>query len=221
MRCLLLIVFCPALFVSCAKEKVDESTLFLYAKAQALYAEGDFTETAKILNGVENFSPALIIRGKSRYFCGEDTRAETDFRRALHLNPSAAEAALFLARLLRDCEKDKDAKILTESLIRNNPQDIRALRLASDLASARGDSEAASAFLDRAVEASTEAALVFIDRARLRWTAGNNSGALEDLARAEILLPPGNSLSGSISALRLHIASSVNGAARKDQHEKE
>jgi len=38
------------------------------------------------------------------------------------------------------------------------------------------------------VEASAESALVFLDRARLRWAGGNGGGALEDLGRAKVLL---------------------------------
>ena len=38
------------------------------------------------------------------------------------------------------------------------------------------------------MEASAELALIFLDRARLRWIGGNSIGALEDLSRARALL---------------------------------
>lgn len=66
--------------------------------------------------------------------------------------------------------------------------------------------EAAAAFLDRAVEAAAESALVFIDRARLRWIRGNNEGALEDLRRAKDLLPWATPMIRSIENLEKTIA---------------
>jgi hypothetical protein len=44
-------------------------------------------------------------------------------------------------------------------------------------------------FLDRASEFSAESAMVLLDRARLRWIAGNSNEALEDLSRARAMLP--------------------------------
>ncbi|MDR0402614.1 MAG: tetratricopeptide repeat protein [Treponema sp.] len=199
------VVSCAGL-VSCAKDKADDAALLLYAKASSAYAKGNYSGTAELLDGAKNFVPSLVLRGKALYFRDERAGAEACFRRALRLNASSVEAALFLARLLRDSGKNDEAARVTETLIRNNPQDIRALRLASDLAAAGGDSESAAAFLDRAVEASAESALVFIDRARFRWIGGNGDGALEDLGRAEALLPWNTALSRSIGELRFLIA---------------
>jgi tetratricopeptide (TPR) repeat protein len=205
--CAMALVFCALTLVSCAKDRADDPALILYAKASSAYAKGNYAETTEILAGVKNFVPALVLRGKALYFCGDDAGAESAFRKALRLNPSSVEASLFLARLLRDSGRDDEAMRGAEALIRNNPQDIRALRLASDLASAGGDSESAAAFLDQAVEASAESALVFIDRARIRWIGGNGEGAMEDLRRAEALLPWNTALSRSIGELRFLIAS--------------
>jgi tetratricopeptide (TPR) repeat protein len=200
------LVFC-AVLISCVKDRADDAALIRYAKASSAYAKGNYAETAEILAGAKNFVPALVLKGKALYFCGDDGGAESAFHKALRLNPSSAEASLFLARLLRDSGRNDEAARMAEALIRDNPQDIRALRLASDLASAGGDSESAAAFLDRAIEASAETALVFIDRARLRWIGGNGEGALEDLRRAEALLPWDTALSRSIGELRFLIAS--------------
>ena len=177
-----------AFFISC-KEEVDEETLLLYSRAAAAYAQGHFEETSTMLEKQRNFSPALLLRSKALYFSGRGEDAEELLRRILRRQPGGGEAALFLARIVREQGKDEEARRITETLLRNNPQDIRALRLASDLAAQRGDMEDAAALLDRAVEASAETALVFVDRARLRWIVGNGSGALDDLRRAELLLP--------------------------------
>ena len=135
--------------------------------------------------------PALVLRGKAEYLSGDLPEAERSLKRALALKPGNTEASLFLARIYRETGKLTEARKLIEEVLGDNPMEIRALRLAADLARERGTSgEAASAvLLDRAVEASAELALVFLDRARFRWTGGNTSGALEDLGRARALLP--------------------------------
>jgi tetratricopeptide (TPR) repeat protein len=198
------LICCAALFAACAGS-ADEKTLFLYVKASAAYERGNFEEAADIASEAGNFAPALVLRGKALYFRGDAAGAEAALRQALRRNPASAEAPLFLARLLRDQGRDGDARVLAEALLRDNPQDIRALRLASDLAAVRGDGESAAALLDRAAEASSETALVFIDRAKLRWTGGNREGALEDLSRAEALLPRNSYLSKTIGEIRFLI----------------
>jgi len=194
------LVFLLLFFISC-KEEVDEETLLLYSRASAAYAQGHFEESSAMLEKVRSFAPALVLRSKALYFSGRGEEAEGILRRALRSAPGSGEAALFLARILREQDRDEEARGLIEIMLRNNPQDIRALRLASSLAFERGDIQDASAFLDRAVEASAETALVFVDRAKFRWTSGNGSGALEDLRKAELLLPWNSGLNKGISDL--------------------
>jgi tetratricopeptide (TPR) repeat protein len=191
--------------VSCARAPGDE-TLLLYAQAQGAYGRGAFAQTAQMLQGVQGFMPALVLRGKALYFCDDDEGAERVLQKALKQGRSA-EALLFTARIKRDRGDAEGARAIAEELIRDNPQDIRALRLASDLAAARGDGAEAAALLDKAAEAAAEGAMVFIDRAKLRWSRGNAGGALQDLARAETLLPWAEAFSQNVAALRAAISS--------------
>lgn len=189
--------------MSCGQKGTnDEEAWLLYGKASAAYSKGRFEESAELLEKARSFPPAQALRAKSLYFCNRVEEAERLLRGVLRRNRGAAEAAIFLARILREQGKDEEAQQLAEALLRDNPQDIRALRLASDLAGQRGDAENAAALLDRAAEASAETALVFVDRAKLRWNAGNGTGALEDLRRAELLLPWNTSLGRGIRDLR-------------------
>jgi tetratricopeptide (TPR) repeat protein len=198
------LLFAAACIVSCVKAN-DEEAWLLYGKAAAAYSHGRFEESAELLEKQGSFLPSKTLRAKSLYFCNRVEEAERLLRGILRRNRGSAEAALFLARILREQGKDDEARKITETLLRDNPQDIRALRLASDLAGKRGDAENAEAFLDRAAEASAETALVFVDRAKLRWNAGNGTGALEDLKRAELLLPWHTSLGRGIKSLRTAI----------------
>ena len=175
---------------SCTPPEPDEETLLLYARSRNIYSEGRFADAARMLAGKTKFVPALVLRGKAEYLSGDLDAAAGSLKRALALKPGHAEASLFLARLLRESGEKKAAEELTEKILSGNPQDIRALRFAAELAREKGPAgEAASAaLLDRAVEASSESAMVFLDRARTKWAGGNGAGALEDLGRAKILL---------------------------------
>jgi tetratricopeptide (TPR) repeat protein len=204
--CFLSAVFLVFL-LSCGREKVDDPDLLLYVKSSSEYAQGNFEKAAAMLAPADSFVPALVLRGKALYFCSSLDEAEKLFRRALKFNPGSAEASLFLARIFRDEGREEEARATADLLLRDNPQDPRALRLRADLALQQGDTETAAALLDRAVEASAETALVFVDRARMRWTGGNGAGALEDLTRAEALLGRDSYFSSGIGELRFRIAS--------------
>ena len=188
------LIFMPALLcmlaMSCASREAGEETLLLYVSARNVYNEGRFAEAAAMLRAERKFIPALVLRGKAEYLSGDLAAAEKSLKKAMSLKHENTEASIFLARLYRENGDKKEAGRLTEKILSDNPSEIRALRFAAELARERGSSgETASAvLLDRAVEASSESAMVYLDRARLRWTGGNRHGALEDLGKARILL---------------------------------
>ena len=186
---LLILSFFACVWAGACASPGDEAIL-LYARTQAVYRDGRFAEAAKMLASENDFIPALVLRGKAEYLSGDLAAAEKSLKRVLALKPENTEASLFLARLFRETGHKKDAQKLTDKILGDHPADIRTLRFAAELARERGVSgEAASAaLLDRAVEASAESALVFLDRARQRWIRGNASGALDDLSRARALL---------------------------------
>ena len=183
--------------VSCSKSP-DVQTIRTFVRASDAYALGRFTEVTEILQRENKFVPALILRGKAEYFSGDLEKAEKTCRRAIKLRPSSYEASLYLARILRDSGNYAAAQAATESLLADNPQDIRALRLAAELAFDAGRFDETVILLDRAAEFSAESALVLLDRARLRWILGTGDeaarhvaayAALEDLSRARAMLP--------------------------------
>ena len=207
------LVFLPTILfclwaASCSPSATGDEALLLYARAQDIYREGRFAETATILAGQTSFVPALVLRGKAEYLSGELAAAEKTLKRALALKPHDAEASLFLARVFRERGNMDEAQRLAEKILGDQPSEIRTLRFAAELARQRGaPGEAASAaLLDRAVEASllmsAESAMVFLDRARLRWSGGNRTGALEDLGRAGMLLPDDSPVAKAVE--RLH-----------------
>jgi Flp pilus assembly protein TadD len=176
------------LFVSCGKTP-DAETIRMYVRASEAYATGRFAETADILHGEKKFHPALVLRAKAEFFSGDLEKAERTCRRALKTRPSSLEAKLYLARILRESGDTAGASAAAQSMLADNPQDIRALRFAAEIAGETRKFDEAAILLDRASEFSAESAMVLLDRARLRWTAGRGDEALEDLSRARAMLP--------------------------------
>jgi len=185
---------------SCGKTP-DTETISVFVRASNLYSQGRFGEVSEILRTQNKFPPALMLRAKAEYFSGDIETAEQTCKRAVKLHPSLFEAYLYLARILREKGDLNGAAKIIESLLADNPQDIRALRLAADIAAEEGKIDKAAIFLDRAAEFSAESAMVLLDRARLRWIAGRNNDALEDLKRAKAMLPWETPLLRSISNL--------------------
>jgi tetratricopeptide (TPR) repeat protein len=186
---------------SCAAVSGEEE-LVLYARAQGVYAEGQFEKVSSMLAGC-SLPPALVLRGKAEYFSGDLEGAERSLRRALEKRPGAPEAVLYLARTLREKGGVAEASDLILSLLSDDPGNPRALRLASELAREKGPAGEAEglALLDRAAESAAENALIFMDRARYRWIAGRGEDALEDLRRARALLPWDTPMVRSIGTL--------------------
>jgi tetratricopeptide (TPR) repeat protein len=179
----------------------DTETIRLYFLASNAYAEGQFEKTKEILQREKKFPPALILRAKAEYFSGDFEEAELSCRRALKYRPSSFEARLYLARALREREDFKKKKKIIESLLADNPYDIRTLYLAAELAAEMGKNTEAAVFLDRAADLSGDSAMVLLNRARLRWAAGKRDEALEDLSRAKNMLPWDTPLMRSINNL--------------------
>ena len=194
-------VFCAVSCSPSSAKSPDKETILLYVRASDAYAKGRFADVTELLQKQNNFPPALVLRAKAEYFSGDLDKAEKSCRRAIKLRPSSLEASLYLARILREKGDLKGAETIMESLLADNPQDIRALRFSAELASDARKFDEASFFLDRAAEFSAESALVLLDRARLRWIAGKNDEALEDLNRAKTMLPWDTPLLRSISNL--------------------
>ena len=198
-----------ALLVCSCAASVSEEIFDRYVRAGDMYAQGRFTETAGLLAGINHFPPALVLRAKAEYFSGELEKAENTCRQAIRRRHTALEAKLYLARILRDKGDPAGAERIAESLLTDNPQDIRALRLASGLALEQGKTGEAFALLDQAAEFSAECALVLLDRARLRWIAGRGTEALEDLARAGAMLPHDTPLARSVVNLESRITEAL------------
>jgi len=199
-RIMTMFFFCLLTFATCDNQP-DKNSIYLYANAYEAYSQGRLNDVTEILREQNNFPPALILRAKAEYFNGNFEKAENSCLRAIKLHPSSAEANLYLVRIYRTQGNLTEAQKTIENLLADNPYDIRALRLAAELASDAGKFDEAVIFLDRAAEFSAESAMVLLDRARLRWIAGKNQEALDDITRARAMLPWDTPIHRSISNL--------------------
>jgi tetratricopeptide (TPR) repeat protein len=205
----LVYIFAAFLLLFSCSQEADIETIRHYARAREMYAQGRFAETTEILNGMENFPPALMLCVKAEYFSGNLEKAEKNCRKMIKIRPSSLEAKLYLVRILRENGETENAVEEAESILADNPQDISALRLAAELAVEMGKNDDAAILLDRAAELSAESALVLLDRARLRWVAGRKNEALEDLSRSRAMLPWDTPLIRSILNLENSIKESM------------
>jgi tetratricopeptide (TPR) repeat protein len=189
---LLLAGFVLFTFSACSEKKTgSEAEMVLYVRARALYDEGRFAETIQLLEK-ETFIPSQILRGKAFFFSDDRENAEKQLRAVLKKRPSAVEASIYLARVLREKGDGAAAEKIVNEILSDDPQNVRALRLAADLQKDKGPeySAEALAYLDRAVEASMETAMAILERARHKWLLGRDEEALADLAGAKTLFPP-------------------------------
>jgi tetratricopeptide (TPR) repeat protein len=173
------------------QEAGSEAEMVLYVRAKALYDEGRFAEALQLLEK-ETFIPSQVLRGKAFFFSDDRENAEKHLRAVLKKRPSSVEASIYLARVLREKGEGGAAEKIVREILSDDPQDIRALRLAADLQKDKGPlySAQALAYLDRAVDASMETAMAILERARHKWLLGRDEEALADLAGAKTLFPP-------------------------------
>lgn len=183
-------------FISCAascSSGVDDKAIICYAEAAAAYESGAFIEARaaaeRALSHAPGFLPGLALAGKAAYLSGDAAGAARLLARGVKASPRGGEAALWLARAYRAAGKADEARRACESLLAAAPFDTAALRLASSLAMDRDRPAEARAFLDRAVAASAESGLAFLDRACLLWAGGDRAGCLADLRAALAVLP--------------------------------
>jgi tetratricopeptide (TPR) repeat protein len=189
------VLFIVLLLFACSSKEVSEDTLLLYIRAAALYNEGKFNDAIVLLDGkenggeIKNFIPAIVMRGKAHYFLGTLDEAENQFRRAIKLRPAQKEARLYLARVLQNKGDGKSAMMIVESLLADDPYDVRTLRLAAELTKndEHGGKTASLSYLNRAVEAGSESAFVLLERARRNWINGKAEDALNDISGAKTL----------------------------------
>ncbi|MCL2043303.1 MAG: tetratricopeptide repeat protein [Treponema sp.] len=201
------------IFCSCGGKgdaiSTDPQTLRLYANAHELYSNGQFPEAVALLEELNNFTPALMLRGKAQYFSGDYARAEKSLDRVIKLRPGNFDAKLYIARILRERGESEKAQRLTEELLADNPHDVRVLRFAASLAMEQGDPAGALALLDQAAELTADGAMALLERARIRWIAGKGDEALEDLSRARAMLPWETPIARSINQLESRITEAM------------
>jgi tetratricopeptide (TPR) repeat protein len=193
-----------------------EEELKSYAKAAALYAEGRFSETitqaAALIQKRPGFGPALVLQGKSYLFMGEPEKAIKVLDKAAKNPVANREAGIWLARALRASGDAKKAERALEGLLSSDSDDWRILYFSASMRRDSGDAAGSVAFLDRSIEAASGIGLAYIDRARIRYTAGDVVGAMEDVNAALAVLPTGSASRAAAESIANELAKSSSAA---------
>lgn len=179
-----------------------------YNRALGLYSEGRYEEAAGLISSLGGAYAAQVLRGKALFFSETYAEAEKTFRKALDLRPSSVEARLYLAFIQRASGSETEARRLAEDILVDDPGNLRAYRLLVDLTE---DQQNKGALLNQALDSAGDVALLFVERARSRWIAGDGSGALQDLAAALALLPSDSIMRPPVESLRATIAAQTEG----------
>jgi len=203
---------------SCRTAGGSDATLKSYIAAAAAWDAGDFSVALDLanscINGDYRFLPAVVLRGKALFLLGDDDGAIAALSKAVSLTPRAGQAALWLARAYRSHGEKEAAERVCQLALESDPSNIEMLRFASMLALDGGDTKAAGAFLDRAIEAAAEAGMAFVDRATLRWAGGDRLGASADLEAALALLPDNSRAIGAARAVATRIRGMIEADTR-------
>jgi len=203
---------------SCLAAGRADGVLKAYAAAATAWDSGDFSTALSLASSClaldHRFLPALMIRGKSLFLLGDDEQAIAVLSSAIVETPRAGQAALWLARAYRAKGDAARAEHTCQLALQADPANIEVLRLASMIALDADDSQASLAYLDRSIEAAAEAGMAFVDRATLRWAAGDRLGASTDLEAALAILPPGSSASAAARATAGMVHDMMQGSTR-------
>jgi tetratricopeptide (TPR) repeat protein len=143
------IIFCflaIAIFTSCvfaACKNDNDDRLEFYARAKVAFDEGKFTQVIQLLESDNTFVPSLGLCGKAYYFTGDKQNAEKKLSRAIKLRQESVDAKIYLTRVYRESGRTKEAENLVKTILQDDPQNIRAVRLASDISREKGGDGAA------------------------------------------------------------------------------
>ncbi|MBP7263669.1 MAG: hypothetical protein KBB32_05805 [Spirochaetia bacterium] len=181
--------------LSCGRRDAA-AALERHIAAISSYQEGKLdkaiAEAAEAERMDDTLVAASILKGKAEFFSDDLGSALASFSLALKAQPASIEARLWQARCLRYLKRQPEAIEACESALALAPNLVELLRLRAAMAMDDDDVATAALCLDRAASNAQEFALVFMDRAALRWAAGHAEGARDDLKVALSLLPPGS-----------------------------
>ena len=111
---------------------------------------------------------------------GDPKQAETMWREAIRLDPSAAKPKVQLARFLTRTNPDEADKLIDEA-IAANPRSAEFLQVKGDMAQLRGDPNGAVRLFDEALKIDPKNLLAHLSRANVNIALGNFPAADEDL----------------------------------------
>jgi tetratricopeptide (TPR) repeat protein len=183
--------FALALAISCARAPLSDADLREFSAAVSAYQSGDFRLAIGLAEKLEakrpDFPKVFILRAKAAWFSGDIEGALAAIDKALVADQGDQEAVLWKSRILRAAGRPDEADKTVSEAMGKDPEDFRLLFLKAQLLLDRGETGAAIAFMDRALESGAELALVYLERGRVAYLLGRKDEALEYLETAKAL----------------------------------
>jgi len=164
-----------------------------YLAARDFYYQGDLDQATDMLGRIrsrgQRFHPARMLEAKILFFRGNWIDARRILERLLRTRPNYPEAELWLIRTMQAEGELEGAESRLREALEYDPGNPRLLHLAGLLKLEKGDMDAALELLGRAKDFSSELANSFVESARLFHRFGFREKALEDLSKAQAMLP--------------------------------
>ncbi len=164
----------------------DNDALVLRATlALAAHRPADaVTDLRAVLRDRPNSAPVLRTLARAHAENNEPDLARDSFRRAVEADPGNDDIRIEFADYLDSHNADDEARQLIDAVLKNRPQNVKALQIEFRLRLRNGDTKAAREAAEEIVKAEPQSALGYYLEGLLEESAGNRDAAIADFNKA-------------------------------------
>jgi tetratricopeptide (TPR) repeat protein len=205
-----LLVSCFHLLPGCGPASpvvtLDNQMLQKYQEAKLNYYNGDLEKAEKGFREITekrgDFFQAHFMLGKTLFTQGKPAEAEKIFSTLVNKFPQYHEAEIWLARSELANNKADDASKRLQRLLAFDSSDPRLLSLYAKTSEVKNDTTTALQYFQLSAQFEEELALNHYEIARYYYQFGMTQKALLEIDKCLLLLPEGNTIRNSVTALK-------------------
>ena len=173
-------------------QRINDEMIADYIRISLLYRNGEWKKTGELASELvekyPDFIAAKVLAGKAVLFSGEPENAIKILGFAEN-NHENHEAGIWLIRAYNMVANYPAANKICEEMLARDSEDWRLLHLKSIERKQAGDHSGYKAFLNRSIDSISGAGFMFLERAKLKYSSGDISGAENDMNAAIMLFP--------------------------------